>query len=86
MLRASPLARPRGHRAGGSRTGDGGRGRRQQDRGHALDDRALWVQSDLEEAKRRGIARDGGTNLIGPTKSYGTLVRRLKETREIIRK
>jgi hypothetical protein len=24
-------------------------------------DRALWVQSDLEEAERRGIARDGGT-------------------------
>jgi hypothetical protein len=23
-------------------------------------DRALWVQSDLEEAERRGIARDGG--------------------------
>ena len=26
-------------------------------------DRALWVQSDLEEAERRGIARDGGTKL-----------------------
>ena len=25
-------------------------------------DRALWVQSDLEEAERRGIARDGGTD------------------------
>ena len=24
-------------------------------------DRALWVQSDLDEAERRGIARDGGT-------------------------
>ena len=24
-------------------------------------DRALWVQSDLEEAERRGIAREGGT-------------------------
>jgi hypothetical protein len=24
-------------------------------------DRALWVQSDLEEAERRGIARDGDT-------------------------
>jgi hypothetical protein len=24
-------------------------------------DRALWVQSDLEKAERRGIARDGGT-------------------------
>ncbi len=24
-------------------------------------DRGLWVQSDLKEAERRGIARDGGT-------------------------
>ena len=24
-------------------------------------DRVLWVQSDLEEAERRGIARDGDT-------------------------
>ena len=24
-------------------------------------DRSLWVQSDLDEAERRGIARDGGT-------------------------
>jgi hypothetical protein len=24
-------------------------------------DRALWVQSDFEEAERRGIVRDGGT-------------------------
>jgi hypothetical protein len=28
-------------------------------------DRALWVQSDLEEAERCGIARDGGTQEAG---------------------
>lgn len=27
-------------------------------------DRALWVQSDFEQAERRGIARDGGTAAV----------------------
>jgi hypothetical protein len=27
-------------------------------------DRSVWVQSDLDEAERRGIARDGGTDEV----------------------
>ena len=29
-----------------------------------LIDRSLWIQSDLDEAERRGIARDGGTEAV----------------------